>query len=126
MEILLFSRFRHGMIFVFDGAFVRQLNAYGRLKKILFVHDVPPLMFEHGRSGLSRYIELYNQADLLIVSSQAMADFLRTNGLTVAKIIVQKMWDFPIEIDQTITPAFQRRIHFAANVTSIYRPFVRN
>lgn len=110
----------------FDEAFVRSLNAYRDLKKIFFIHDVPPLMFEYGQSGLNRYITLYNQSDLIIVPSQAMADFLCVNGLTVKKIVIQQMWDFPSTIDKTIMPEFQKKIHFAANVTSIERPFVRN
>lgn len=110
----------------FDETFIKQLNAYARLKIIFFIHDIPPLMFEHGREGLNRYIALYNQADLVIVPSKAMAEFLKTNGLTVEKIVFQQMWDFPVAIDETIMPDFQRQIHFIANVSSIYRPFVRN
>lgn len=110
----------------FDEAFVRHLGAYRDLKKIFFIHDVPPLMFENGLGGLGRYIALFNQADLLIVSSQNMADFLYVNGLTVKKTVIQEMWDLPVSIDQTVIPKFQKRISFAANVTSIDRPFVRS
>lgn len=83
-------------------------------------------MLENGRGELKRYIELYNLADLAIVPSSAMADFLYANGLTVKKIVTQQMWDFPVSIDETVSPDFQRRIHFIANVSSIYRPFARN
>ncbi len=112
--------------FSFDEAFVRQLNAYSGLKKIFFIHDVPPLMFENGLDNLKRYITFYNHADLIIVPSQNMADFLYANGLTVKKTVIQKMWDFPVSIDKSIYPRFRRRINFAANVSSIYRPFARN
>ncbi len=110
----------------FDEAFIKQLNAYGGLRKIFFIHDVPPLMFENGRDGLKRYISLYNQANLVIVPSQAMADFLCLNGLEVKNIIIQQMWDLPISTDEMVTPNFQRKMHFIANVSSVYRPFVRN
>lgn len=110
----------------FDEAFIKQLNVYGGLKKIIFIHDVPPLMFENGRAGLKSYISLYNQADLVIVPSQAMGDFLCANGLMVKKIVIQQMWDFPVSIDGTICSDFQRKIHFIANVSSIHRPFARN
>lgn len=110
----------------FDEAFIRQISIYGRLKKIFFIHDVPPLMFENGMAGLSRYIALYNQADLIIVPSRAMADFLKANGLTVEKVVIQQMWDFPVAVDKTMTPTFQKRIHFIANVSSVPRPFAQN
>lgn len=110
----------------FDEAFAGRLCNYRGVKKIFFVHDVPPLMFENGMGSLKRYIDLYNQADMLIVSSQKMSEFLHANGLTVSKIVIQRMWDFPVEVDQSITPPFRKRINFAANVTSIERPFVRN
>lgn len=83
-------------------------------------------MFQNGQSGLSRYISLYNHANLVIVPSQAMADFLQSNGLTVEKVVIQQMWDFPVAVDKTINPHFQNRLHFIENVTSISRPFVRN
>ena len=109
----------------FDEAFIRHLGVYRGLKKIIFAHDVPPLMFENSLGGLGRYISLFNQADLIIVSSKEMADFLRSKGLTVRKIVIQEMWDLPVSVDQTITPQFQKKINFAANVSSIDRPFVR-
>ncbi|MCI8287452.1 MAG: sugar transferase [Lachnospiraceae bacterium] len=109
----------------FDEAFAARLGNYRGVKKIFFVHDVPPLMFENTLGWLGRYIDLYNLADVLIVPSREMEEYLRSNGLKVPKIVVQRMWDFPVEIDQTIVPCFRKRINFAANVTSNYRPFVR-
>lgn len=109
----------------FDEAFAARLGNYRGVKKIFFVHDVPPLMFENTLEWLGRYIDLYNQADLLIVPSREMEEYLRSNGLKVQKTVVQRMWDFPVEIDETIVLGFRKRINFAANVTSNYRPFVR-
>ncbi|MCI9024162.1 MAG: sugar transferase [Dorea sp.] len=110
----------------FDEAFANRLGNYREVKKIFFLHDVPPLMFENSLGLLKRYIDLYNQSDLLIVPSEEMVEYLRANGLTVNKIVVQRMWDFPVEIDQTVTPEFRKRINFAANVTTNNRPFVKN
>ena len=109
----------------FDEALAARLGNYRGVKKIFFVHDVPPLMFENAIGGLKRYIDLYNQADLLIVPSREMGEYLRAKGLTVQKIVIQRMWDFLVQIDQNIVPEFRKRINFAANVTSNYRPFVR-
>lgn len=99
----------------FDEALVGRLRNYRKLKKIFFVHDIPPLMFEENRSFLDRYIDLFNQADLIILPSQNMADFLYTKGLNVKKTVTQKMWDFPVPVDQTIIPQFAKVINFAGN-----------
>lgn len=110
----------------FEEALIGRLNNYRGLKKIFFIHDVPPLMFENGLGTLNRYIALYNQADLIIAPSQGMIDFLRSEGLSVRKTVIQRIWDLPVVIDQSVKPQFRKRINFAANVTSNDRPFVKN
>lgn len=110
----------------FEEAFVSHLNGYRGLKKIFFIHDVQPLMDKGLLNELDQYISLYNRADLIILPSQNMVDFLRARGLTVPKIVIQKMWDAPIDIDFTKKLIFRKRINFAANVVMVPRPFVRN
>lgn len=110
----------------FDEAFLWCLTAYYGLKKIIFVHDLPPLMFENSLGNLGRYIALFNQADLLIVPSRKMGEFLCSNGCTVEKIVIQEVWDLSVSIDQAVTPKFNKKINFAADVTTIDRPFVRD
>lgn len=101
--------------FAFDEALLSRLNLYRELKKIAFVHDIRSLMFESNRYLLSREIAFMNQTDLVIVLSQKMADFLYAEGLTVEKTVIQRMWDFPITVDQSIRPQFGRVINFAGN-----------
>lgn len=101
--------------FAFDERLMRLLSAYPGLKKVLFIHDVVPLMNEAWNGLLNRYIEHYNQADLLIVPSQAMADFLRTQGVTVEKMVIQRMWDSAVSVDKAVRPPFERVIHFAGD-----------
>lgn len=110
----------------FEEAICAHLNAYGRLKKIFFIHDVPPLMFAGSHSELERYIAFYNRADVIILPSQNMADFLRARGLTVKKIVIQRMWDSVVDIDGTERPRFRKRVNFAADVVNYSRPFVIN
>lgn len=110
----------------FDEEFIARLNNYYGLKKIFFIHDMPPLMFESSRYLLGRYIALCNQADLVILPSQGMAELLRKEGLTVEKIVFQKMWDFPVDIDQVITPRFGKKINFAGNPDYEKFAFVKN
>lgn len=103
--------------FAFDERFMAKLNNYRGLKKIVLLHDVPPLMFEFEPyiSSLNRYIQHYNQADLIIVPSQNMADLLISNGLIVKKVVVQRMWDFMVSVDRTIVPPFKKVINLAGN-----------
>lgn len=99
----------------FDKALINRLSHYRGLKKIFFIHDVLSLMFESNRFHLKEHIDFFNQADLLILPSQRMADFLYAEGLTVKRTVIQKIWDFPITIDQTIPPEFRKVVNFAGN-----------
>lgn len=109
----------------FDEVFVHRLNHYKGLRKIFFVHDVPSLMFENNRYLLGRQIDLMNQAEVVILPSQRMADFLASEGMTVKKVVIQKMWDFPVPIDCTIIPQFKKVINFAGNSDSWKFEFVK-
>lgn len=100
----------------FDEVFVRQLNMYAGIKKIFFCHDFPPLMFETNRYLMKKTIALLNQADLIILPSQGMKDFLRKEGLKVSKVIIQRMWDSPIAMDVETLPRFERVVSFASDV----------
>lgn len=99
----------------FDKTLINRLSHYRGLKKIFFIHDVLSLMFESNRCHLKEHIDFFNQADLIILPSQRMADFLYAEGLTIKKIVIQKMWDFPVAIDQTSLPEFRKVINFAGN-----------
>lgn len=102
----------------FDEALLNRLKIYRGLKKIAFVHDMLPLMFESNRYLLGRYIKFLNRTDLVILPSQRMAEFLHAEGLTVEKTVIQKMWDFPVTIDSAVRPRFRKIINFAGNSDS--------
>ena len=110
----------------FDEAFVAHFNGYRELKKIFFLHDVPPLMDNRVLKELDRYIALYNRADLIILPSRNMADYLCSKGLAVKKTVIQRMWDAPVDIDLAEKPPFRRRINFAADVVQVPRSFVQH
>lgn len=101
----------------FEEALFQRLNRYYGLKIICFVHDISSLMIENFRYLLGRQIQLLNKADLVILPSQKMADFLRSEGLTVKKVVIQRIWDFPVTFDQTVRPKFGRVINFAGSIS---------
>lgn len=89
---------------------------YENVKRIIFIHDVIPLMFESNFYLLDRFIDMYNRADLLIVPSQQMLDYLREHGLTTKKILIQHLWDHVCQIDPLIEPANNKTISFIGNI----------
>jgi len=95
----------------YDSRFMRKIKAYRDVKVAVFVHDVIPLAFDSGEGNLRATINIYNQADLIIVPSQHMLDFLRQHGLTVKHQMVQEIWDYPISFELG-TPAYHKRIFF--------------
>jgi glycosyltransferase involved in cell wall biosynthesis len=109
----------------FDEALMKRLDNYKGVKKIFFINDVTPLMFENNRYLMGRYIELYNQADLFIMPSQNMLDRLREEGLTVQKYTIQRMWDCLVSIDDSVKPQFDKVINFAGQTDGPKFSFVR-
>lgn len=69
---------------------------------------------------------MYNQADLLILPSKNMYDFLRSVGLAEKKVVFQRMWDCPVKVDKSVVPRFRKAIGFTADVVQYDRPFARN
>lgn len=96
----------------YDLRFVRKLKVYPGIKLVIFVHDVIPLMFNSGEENLRKVIEIYNYADLIIVSSQGMLDLLRKYGLTVKKQMTQIVWDYFMDFEVK-RPGFFRRMFFS-------------
>lgn len=99
----------------FDESLMGTLDMYGGLKKVFFIQDVRPLMREGERGELAKWINLYNRADLIIAPSQNMVEFLRSEGLTVKKVVIQRMWDYIVSIDTSIKPPFGKVVNFAGN-----------
>lgn len=98
-----------------DQDLLEHINLYPDVKKIIFIHDVVPLMFEVNRYLLPKYIEYYNHADVLIVPSQKMYDYLRENGLEEKPYVIQHFWDHPAKVNYFITPQNNKVINFAGD-----------
>lgn len=96
--------------------FFNRTFVYNNLKRIIFIHDIIPLMFEENFYLLERFVDMYNRADLVIVPSQQMLDYLRAHNLTTKKVLIQHMWDHLCKIDGTIQPTNNKNIAFIGNV----------
>ena len=84
-------------------------------KVAIFIHDIPPMMFEGNRELMPLFIELYNKADLLIVPSENMKDYLISKGVTVEKFVIQNLWDIPVDFMSNFEPKYLPRINFAGS-----------
>lgn len=107
-----------------DNHFIDHFKLYSGIKVIIFIEDVPPLMFDTNRYLLPQFINFYNKADLLIVPSLQMLKFLRENGLKDKDYVVQRMWDHLATIDYSIAPINSHVINFTGNPDKF--SFVKN
>lgn len=80
-------------------------------------------MFELNYYLMSKYISMYNKAEVIVVPSEKMYLKLVEEGLTVKKYVVQKMWDFTV--DQSLyNPKFERKLYFTGDISRF--PFIQN
>ena len=84
-------------------------------KVAIFINDIPPMMFEGNRELMPLFIELYNKADLLIVPSENMKDYLISKGVTVEKFVIQNLWDIPVDFISNSETKYLPRINFAGS-----------
>lgn len=107
----------------FERGLVEHIRAY-RGRVVIFIHSLEALMISGSRFMLGETIELYNQAEALIVPSQEMKKFLLDSGIRVGmKFIVQEMWDWTTGIRFQEMPKFRREIRCPGNVDA---PFAKN
>ena len=99
----------------FDAEFVAKMKDL-RVKLVVFIHDVVPLMFRDNAYLMSVYMDMFNQADVIIAPSQQMVDRLRKEGLTVEKVLIQEFWDHPHNLSLN-QPGFKKEIFFAGSLT---------
>ena len=99
----------------FDKTLVRHIKVYhGRI--VIFIHDLEALMFEERSSTLKETIGLYNEAEVLIVPSYGMKQFLIKQGIRKGmKFVVQEIWDYTTQLKSLSPGKMKKEIHFAGN-----------
>lgn len=99
----------------FDENLVRRSMIYSQVKRIIFVHDIIPFMWEVNLEWIDVVIRTLNLADVLILPSKQMEERLRAYGLKVDKIVYQQMWDFNTNAQVTQAP-FSNKLFFLGNI----------
>lgn len=104
----------------FERGLVRHIKAYhGRI--VIFIHDLEAVLSENRRSMLQDTLGLYNEAELLIVPSYGMKQFLINQGIRAGmKFIVQEAWDYTTTLRSMRPGKLKREIHFAENPDRFY------
>ena len=99
-----------------DIGLVDRVSLYNGVKKVIFIEDVLPLMFEANLYLMPKYIQYFNKADVLIAPSVKLIERLRQDGLKEdIPVIYQQFWDHPGMISPFISPRNSHTISFAGN-----------
>lgn len=97
----------------YEKEFIRKMKRY-KVRLGILVHDVRPMMFNKGEDSIREIVDVYNMADLLILPSKAMHDFLIERGLNVKKVLYQSIMDLNIDF-RFPEPVFSKRIFFVGD-----------
>lgn len=90
---LIICQFPTGNGLRFERTLLSHLKAYGG-RIAIFLQDLEPLHYEERRSLMWETVNLYNQAEVMIVPSLAMRQFLLDNRIRKdMKFVIQEMWD---------------------------------
>lgn len=98
----------------FDAELVREIRRHRNIRLGIFIHDVMSMMAGGTEEDYRETIENCNMADLIIVPTEDMLNFLRKRGLKVKKTLIQPMWDLPFG-EELRSPELDRRILFSGS-----------
>ena len=92
----------------FERELLNRLKVY-QIRIIIFIENSEELVRESEQVRVSEWIGLYNQAEVLIIPSLAMRQFLLDNGIRKdMKFVIREMWDYTMEWNCSPSPQFQR------------------
>ena len=82
----------------YDRCAIEHIRQSKDRKLILMVQDLGGAVDPKDYPMLADEIELFQQADLLILQSVKMKDFLVEHGLGEVPVVYQRVWEYPYEI----------------------------
>lgn len=111
-EDIVICQFPTGNGLRFERELINRLKVY-QIGIIIFINDSKAIVCESNRTILPETIRLYNQADVLIVPSLMMRQFLLDNGIRKnMKFVIQEMWDYTMDMNFLHFPQLCREIHY--------------
>lgn len=111
-EDIVVCQFPTGNGFKFEWELVQRIKFY-RSRVVIFINDSGSIVRDSNRTVLSETIKLYNQAEVLIIPSLMMRQFLLDHGIRKdMKFIIQEMWDYTMDMSWIHSPQFIREIHY--------------
>ena len=94
----------------FETELVMRLKAYGG-RLAIFIHELEALAYYDRQSSVGETIALYNQAEVLIVPTYAMWQWLLENGIRKSMgFVVQEMWDYTVNEPLSNMPTLKKRL----------------
>ena len=95
----------------FERDLVNRLKAY-QVRNAIFIYTLRNYMSKNNEL-LQEAIDLYNLAEVLIVPSVAMRQYLTDHGVRKnMKFVILEMWDCISHIQFFHTPEFRKEVHF--------------
>lgn len=109
---LIICQFPTGNGLKFEWTLINHLKTYGG-RIAIFLHELEPLLYEEKQHMLREIVNLYNQAEVLIVPSLSMRCFLLEHNIKKnMKFVIQEMWDYRCNRCFSHTPSFKKEIAF--------------
>ena len=98
-----------------DMELLDRISLWSGIKKIIFIEDIIPLMFESNLYLMPKVIEYLNKADVLIAPSINLIERLKQDGLEDKPVVYHKFWDHLGQISPFITPPNSHLLSFTGN-----------
>lgn len=99
----------------FERELVNHIKVYGA-RVAVYLHDMEALVCESNRHVLCEAVNLYNLAEVLVLPSYEMKQFLMDNDIRKSmKFVVQEMWDYIANDRFLHIPSFRKEIQFTDN-----------
>lgn len=82
----------------YDRCVVEHIRQFADRRLIIMVQDLGSVIDKNDYPVLEEEIQLFQQADLLILQSPLMKKFLEEHGLENVPVMYQQAWEYPYEI----------------------------